>query len=145
MTAFNSIWTAWRDAAAVVAWSGLSLGALAGCGALIYFVPLARKVAIAGAVAVVIAYVSTIHGNKVGLADGKAEIQAQWDAARQAEIAAAQERDAMTEQDLTAKYASQLDQLKSQLNADTKGPDNAVANASSDGCKLGDLAVRVRK
>jgi hypothetical protein len=142
---FNSVLVAWRDVGAVVAWSGLSLGALAVLAALVYFDPKVLKFAIAGAGAVVIAYVCTLHGNKVGLADGKAEIQAQWDAARAAEIAAAQERDAMTEQDLTAKYASQLEQLKSQLNPDSKGPDNAVANASSDGCKLGDLAVRVRK
>jgi hypothetical protein len=128
----------------ILAWSGLSLGALAGLALLVYLNPAMLKWAIGFAALVILAYVCVMHGNAVGNASGRAAVQAQWDAARKAEIAAALERDAMTEQQLEAKYAPQLAELQSQINAESKGPDNAVANAVSDGCKLGARASRVR-
>jgi len=135
-----TLFSAWADLLHVLAWSGLSLGALAGLALLVYLVPTMLKPAIGIAVAVVLAYACIMHGNMVGDKAGRAAVQAEWDAARKAEIAASQERDAMTEQQLEAKYAPQL----LQLNADSKGADNAVGNVVSDGCKLGPRASRVQ-
>jgi hypothetical protein len=69
-----------------------------------------RKLAIAGAVLVMVAYVGVIHGDRVGRAD----VHAQWDDARKAAIAAERERDAMVEQKLETKYGPQLADLQRQ-------------------------------
>jgi hypothetical protein len=78
----------WHQVAAVSAWTGLSLGALAGLAALAYFVPFVRRLAIAAAITVVCSYIAMIHGNVTGLADGRAEVQVKWDAEKAAEAAA---------------------------------------------------------
>lgn len=139
MTAFN-LFAAWRSILHISEWTGLSLGALAAIGIVVYLDPRLLKPAIIGAIALALVYGGTLYGD----ATGRADVKAQWADARKAEIAAAQERDAMTEQQLEAKYAPQLAELQKQINADSKGPDNAVANAVSDGCKLGARANRVR-
>jgi len=59
----------------VAEWSGLSVGALAACGAVIYFVPFARKFAIAAAAAVLIAWACLTHGHSVGVADEDAKLK----------------------------------------------------------------------
>jgi PUCC protein len=48
----QAIVAAWRAVAHISEWIGLSVGALAGLGALVYFDPPARKAAIGGGIAV---------------------------------------------------------------------------------------------
>ncbi|NEU94829.1 hypothetical protein [Bradyrhizobium uaiense] len=93
-SALEAIGAAWRTVAHISAWSGLSLGALAACGALFYFDPLARRVAIAGAGVVLVGWVCLIHGHSVGAADERARLQTLSDHAdaRAATAASADEK-----------------------------------------------------
>jgi hypothetical protein len=148
--------SAWRDVAHVVGWSGLSLGAAGGLGALAWYVAPLRRLAIVGAVAVAAGYGGTIHGNTVGLAEGRVEVQAKWDKAKEAAEAAQALRDTRIAFDLKQTYQPKLDALASEsaerkARADTyerkllallaKGGKPVIA---ADRCELGAAAVRVR-
>src|SRR5580704_8003828 len=89
---------AWRTVAHISEWTGLSIGALAAGAALFYFVPLARKAVVIGGVVVVVGFLGTIHGDRVGRAD----LQAQWDDARAKAVEAEKKRDADIERTLEA-------------------------------------------
>lgn len=140
---------AWRTIAHISEWTGLSVGMLAGGVALFIYVPVARRLVIRGGVLVLVGWVCLIHGDRVGRAD----VEAQWADARQAAIAAEQERDQMVEQQLEGKYAPQLEALKKRA-ADNKvradGYErNIIAMLAKPGdaphaCELGDAADRVR-
>jgi len=78
----RNILAAWREILHISAWTGLSLGALAGLAALFYFVPLARKLAVAGAITVLVGWFGLIHGDAVGRAD----VQMQWNDAKAAAL-----------------------------------------------------------
>lgn len=146
--------SAWREIVHVSEWTGLSLGALAGLGALIYFVPLARKLAIAAAITVLVGWACLIHGD----ATGRADVEAQWADARKAAIAAEADRDAMAELKLEAKYQPQLIDLQKQSDARKARSDSyerqimallakspAGKGPSPNSCLLGVAADRLRR
>ena len=140
---------AWREVLHVSEWTGLSIGALAGLGALIWFVPLARRLAIAGIVLVLVAWASLVHGDAVGRAD----LQQQWDAARAAAEAAQVARDAAIEQRLAQTYQPQLAELQQQADERTARGDAyehkilelLAADPAVATCQLGAAANRVRR
>ena len=140
---------AWRAMLHVSEWTGLSLGALAGLAALIWFVPLARQLAIVGMLLVFAAWIGLVHGE----ATGRADTQKQWDAEREAAIAAQQQRDAQIEQDLEAKYQPLLAELRKQSDERRAQGDQyettirrlAQNSHTAGGCQLGAAADRVRK
>jgi hypothetical protein len=74
----------WHQVEALSAWTGLSVGALVGLALLVWWDPALLKPAIAAAALVITAYAFEIHGNLVGLRDGRAEIQVKWDAEKAA-------------------------------------------------------------
>lgn len=139
---------AWREILHVSEWTGLSVGALAGLGALFYFVPLARKLAIAAAVTVLVGWGGMIHGDAVGRAD----LQKQWDAAKAAATAAQNARDAEVEKELEQKYQPKLADLQKQSDERKARSDtyerqiiNLLAKTPpAAGCLLGAAASRVR-
>ncbi len=59
----------------VALWSGLSIGTIAGLGALFYFVPLARKLAVQVAIIVIVAWSCLMHGHIRGVADEDSKLQ----------------------------------------------------------------------
>lgn len=65
----RDIGAAWHTIEFVSMWSGLSMGALAGLGALFYFFPLLRKIVIYQAVIVIVAWSCLMHGHIRGAAD----------------------------------------------------------------------------
>src|SRR5262249_27315098 len=73
--ALQAAGAAWRTITHISEWTGLSLGALAACGAVLYFEPAARQVAIGGAVAVGIGWTCLVHGHAVGVADRDAQLK----------------------------------------------------------------------
>jgi hypothetical protein len=139
---------AWRQLLHLSEWTGLSLGALAGLGALAWYVAPMRKLAIVGGLAVAAGWAGLVHGDAVGRAD----LQKQWDAAKLAAAAAARQRDAAAAQDLEAKYQPIIAGLQQQ--ADDR--DNQVkdyerkmlellaATPASGSCRLGAAALRLR-
>lgn len=75
MNVLETIYSVWHSVVFVSEWTGLSVGALAGLAALFYFVPLARKLAIQGAILVVVAWACLMHGHLVGVSDEAAKLQ----------------------------------------------------------------------
>jgi hypothetical protein len=140
----------WRTIAHVSEWTGLSIGALAAIGALVFYDPRLLKPAIGAAVLVGIGYAGVLYGDHAGRAD----VEAQWADARKAAIAAGIERDQMAEQQLQAKFGPKLDELQRQAADNKRKADDyerklltaKVADASKPGavCELGDAADRVR-
>jgi len=106
----QDIAAAWRTILHVSEWSGLSIGALAAGALLIYLVPASRKLVILGAILVLVGWICLIHGDRVGRAD----VHAEWDAAKAAAAAAQAKRDADIGQELEAKYQPKLADLQKQ-------------------------------
>ena len=127
----QDIAAAWRTIAHLSEWTGLSVGALAGLAALAYFVPLARRIAIAAGLSVAIAWAALMHGDAVGRAD----VQKQWDDAKAAAVKAEAERDAAVERELEQKYQPALADLQKQS-------DDHKAKADSYESKIAALAKR---
>ncbi|WP_139483299.1 hypothetical protein [Bradyrhizobium ivorense] len=75
LDALAGIGAGWRALVHISAWSGLSVGAILGLAVLVYFDPKALKAAIAGGVAVAIAWAAIVHGHSVGVADEDARLQ----------------------------------------------------------------------
>lgn len=150
--ALQSALAVWRTVLHISEWSGLSIGALAGGAALVYYVPLARKFVVRGAVVVVVGWVCLIHGDRTGRVD----LQAQWDAAKAAAEHAQQMRDAGIAFDLQRQYQPQLEALQQQSDERKARADayeqKIVAllakppqpGAAADRCQLGVAAVRMR-
>jgi hypothetical protein len=136
---------AWRTILHISEWSGLSVGALAAGAGLVYLRPALLKPVIFGAVGVGLLYLGVIHGDRVGRAD----VNAQWADARKAAIKADQERDAMIEQKLEAKYQPQLADLQKQADARkarAEANERKIASVSRGQpgrCLLGAAADRV--
>jgi hypothetical protein len=133
------LFSAWREVLHLSEWTGL--------GALVYFVPLARKLAIAGAVLVLVGWAGLVHGDAVGRAD----LQKQWDDSKAAAAVAQKARDADVARELEQKYQPQLEALQKQ-SAERKSRSDAYESkilallAKSPGatsCQLGAAAVRV--
>jgi hypothetical protein len=149
----RNILAAWREILHISAWTGLSLGALAGLAALFYFVPLARKLAVAGAITVLVGWFGLIHGDAVGRAD----VQMQWNDAKAAALKAQTERDDQVEQSLKAKYEPKLAELQQQSDAHKARGDSyeqklqhlaaqkRPSPAAGASCQLGAAADRVPK
>src|SRR5579864_2081043 len=97
---FSGIASAWREVAHISEITGLSIGVLAGLAALIYFDPLARKLAIRTAAGVVIGYGIFVFSYHLGASDK----QAQWDAANTRAAAEAAARDASIEKKLETEF-----------------------------------------
>jgi hypothetical protein len=147
--------SAWREILHVSEWTGLSVGALAVLAALFVYAPPVRGFVGFAAIAVVAAYIGSVFGESRGLADGRAEVQVRWDAARRKAAAAAIARDTSIENSLEAKYAPEMERLKawgkdSQERADTnaarvKDLEKRVAGgrAVAAACELGAAADRV--
>jgi hypothetical protein len=140
--------SAWRTVAHISEWTGLSIGVLAAIGGIVYLDPRLLKPAIILAGVIAVAYVSMLYGDKTGRAD----VEAQWADARKAAIAAAEERDAMTEQTLTSTYTPQLAALEKAA-GDNKEKADAyerqiltllAKNPAGNSCELGAAADRVR-
>jgi hypothetical protein len=115
MSDIGTALSAWREVGHLAEYTGLSIGMLAGCVALFLYVPVVRKLAVIGAIAAVALGLGLVHGESIGHRDGKAEVQAQWDDARAAAIKADEERDAMAEQNLEAKYGPEQAALGKRL------------------------------
>ncbi len=151
--ALEQLGAAWRTIAHVSEWTGLSIGALAAIGALVFYDPRLLKPAIGAAVLVGIGYAGVLYGDHAGRAD----VNAQWADARKAAISAADERDQMAEQTLQAKYGPRLDELQRQAGENKRKADDyerkllaaKVAEAGKPSssravCELGDAADRMR-
>jgi len=141
----------WHQVAAISAWTGLSIGMLAGLALLVWLDPRLLRLAIFGAILVAVGYFAEIHGNAVGLADGKAEVQAQWD---QAKIDAEKQRvarDAEIAREIEAKYqpligdrtaVADLQQQVSDYEKQLLAQKMAGAGGT---CRLGADALRLRR
>lgn len=149
---------AWREVLHISEWSGLSIGALAGLGALFYFVPLARKLAVVIAINVLIAWACLIHGDQVGRAD----LQKQWDEARVEAAKEQADRDSKVALELDQKYRPKLAELQKQSDDRKKQVDDyeskilslwtagasgpaKTAKPAADHCLLGAAALRLRQ
>jgi hypothetical protein len=147
----QSVASAWRTILHISEWSGLSIGALGAGAVLVYFVPLARKFVIGGAVLVLVGWVCLIHGDKVGRAD----VHAQWDEAKAAAVEAQKARDATIGHELEQKYQPQLAELQKQSDERKARADSyerkiiallaktPTKTASAGRCELGDAALRM--
>jgi hypothetical protein len=139
---------AWRSIAHISEWTGLSIGALAAIAAVVYLDPRVLRPALVVAIVILLVYFGVLYGGHVGRAD----VEAQWADARKAAIAAASERDAMTERTLEQKYAPRLAALEKQA-ADNKARADgyesriigllAKGTSSRGACALGAAADRV--
>lgn len=85
----DAITQAYREVAHLAEWTGLSIGIIVGLGALVYFDPALRKIAIRIAVGVICAYLLTMYAYHIGIADKKAE----WDRANARAAAEIKQRD----------------------------------------------------
>lgn len=138
---------AWREVLHVSEWTGLSVGVLAGLGALAWFVPPARTLAIGAGVAVALGYGGLMYGNHTGRAD----VQLEWDAANARAKAAAATEDADAQKTLDAKYQPIIAALQKQADdlkrrADRNGNDDSkVVGAMAGACQLGSAPLRLRK
>lgn len=136
---------AWREVLHVSEWTGLSVGMLAGLGALAWFVPPARTLAIAAGAAIAIAYGGLVIGNHTGRAD----VHAEWDAANERAKAAAAVEDADAKAALDAKYLqTQNDSAAyaADLQAQVRDYESKmVGMAAAGACQLGDPPLRLRQ
>lgn len=102
---------AWREVLHVSAWTGLSLGALAGLAALAWFgwqIAAVRSFVIVAAIAVVAAYLSALHAARViHQAD-----EAEWADRVTAAALAAKKQDADTEMRIRHEYLPQIAELQ---------------------------------
>ena len=134
----DGIAAAWREIAHISEFTGLSGGVLLGLAALFYCDPLARKLAIRTAVAVVAAYFLAIYAYHLGSADKKA----QWDAANVAAAAARRDQDAANARKLQIDFppapaVDQVDPDEAKILAD-------LSAAAVGACQLGSDALRLR-
>lgn len=152
--------SAWREVGHLAEYTGLSVGMLAGCGALFLYVPGVRLFACAGALLAAGFWFGSIRGEVGGHRDGKAEVQAQWDDAREAAIKADEDRDVMIGQQLEQKYGplreqaaadkARADDYASRIGTLTRGGAGSPRAAAIGGakavaaavaaCELGDAA-----
>ena len=151
----EGIASAWREILHVSEWTGLSLGALLALTALFVYVPGIRSFVIVAAVAVVAAYVGSMLGEAQGLADGRAQVQTRWDAARKKAAGAAVARDGSIEASLEAKYAPEIQRLQGLAERNQERADanearirdlqkrGAGRTAPRAACELGAAADRV--
>lgn len=128
----------WTEVLRVGAWTGLSVGAVAGLGALAFYVPAVRGPAIGLAIAIGCFYGGELHGNSVGRAD----VKAQWDAADAQAAAEREERDASIAKEIEAKYAPQI---AAQEAEDGKVANGALAAIAGAACPLGSEPLKLRK
>ncbi|MGY3393423.1 hypothetical protein ACVWW6_006014 [Bradyrhizobium sp. USDA 3311] len=146
--------SAWRTVVHVSEWTGLFVGALAVLGLLVYLDPRLLRPAARGLIAVGIGYAGLLVGDHIGRAD----VNAQWAAAREAAIAQQKQRDSDVERELEDKYAPRLAELQHQAADNKRKADGyeqkllaAMAKDASrkpgtlGGCELGAAADRVPK
>lgn len=138
------IFAAWREAVHVSEWTGLSVGALGALGAAAWFLPPLRSLAIKAAIGIGIGYGALIYGNHTGRAD----VLAQWDAAKIKAAAESKTADAGAQKALDAQYQPIIDALQKQaddLRAQGNGDDSKIVGAMAGACQLGAAPLRLRK
>jgi hypothetical protein len=130
--------------------TGLSIGALAICVAVVVFLPPARFLAIGAAVVIVVSYGAGLYEHRVG----RAEVTSEWAAADEAAAKAAAQRDQTISATLDAKYSPIIVDLKKHsatLQDQVASYEKQLlaaksANASAGGaCELGAAALRLRR
>lgn len=141
---------AWRTVLHVSEWTGLSVGALAVIGLLVYLDPRLLKPAIAAAILVAVALGGVLYGDRTGRAD----VTAQWNDAKAAAEAAQAKRDADIGRELEQKYQPQLAELQQQADERKTRADayerqilKLLSNnpAARSACELGAAARRLRR
>jgi hypothetical protein len=136
----SAAFAAWREIAALAAATGLSAGVIVGLGALAWFVPQLRALAITTAVAVAAGYGGLLYGNHIG----GARVQAEWDAANAKAAAEAVTRDNEIAAKLAADNPPPTPAQQQQTDDDEKKALAAVIAAAGD-CVLGSDALKLRK
>lgn len=134
---------AWREVLHVSEWTGLSVGVLAGLGALAWFFPPARTLAISAGIAVAVGYGGLIWGNHTGRDD----VLREWDAANARAAAAAASDDTDAQKALDAKYLPIIAALQKQAddrNAQANVNDGKIVGAMAGACQLGSAPLRLR-
>lgn len=124
-------------------WTGISIGILVGLIALVWFYPPARSFAIRVGVFTLVIYFALVTGNHLGRAD----VTAEWNAAKAAAAAAAKQRDVDAQAALDAKYgpiAAQLDQASKERDAYEQQLLAAMAKDASGACPLVPAALQLR-
>jgi hypothetical protein len=121
----SAILATWRGILHVSEWTGLSAGAIAALAALVYLRPALLKPAIVAAAAVALTYGGVLYGHRAG----RAEVKAEWDAARAAAGAAATKRDSDIRAELEKAYGPQLEALRRLSAANAERADTAAAEA----------------
>jgi hypothetical protein len=137
---FSDVAAAWREVEHISEWTGLSVGMLAVLGAVIYFDPTARKLAIRIAVLVFVGYWLGIYFYHLGAGD----VRAQWAAANLKEAAKAELRDSSIEKQLTTDNPAPTAADQKQAETDEANVLAAVAGAAGVPCQLGADALRLR-
>jgi hypothetical protein len=134
-----------HEIAAYAAATGISVGLLIGCALLFYFVASARSWVIFAAAAVVGGYLIFIFAEH----DGRAEVQARWDAADAAAEKAAQDRDTAIGASTAAKNGLTITALQKQNAALQQQADSyekmLLATKTGAACPLGAAALRLRQ
>lgn len=134
---------AWREVLHVSEWTGLSVGVLAGLGALAWFFPPARTLAIGTGIAVAVGYGGLIVGNHTGRND----VLAEWDAANARAKAAAAAADVDAQKSLDAKYLpiiAALQKRAEDLSAQANRNDSKTVGMVAGACQLGTAPLRLR-
>lgn len=139
----ETVFSAWREVLHVSEWTGLSAGMLLGLGALAWFYPPIRTLAITLAVNVACVYGGLLYGNHVGRADA----MAQWDAANARAEKDREARDAKIAAELEAKYGPEMAAMvkkSTDLETLVTSYERQILAQKSGSCQLGDGAIRLR-
>lgn len=141
------IFEGWRSVLHLAEWSGLSLSALAGCAAGLYFgwqIPLVRRLLLLAAFGTVLLWVGLIHGGSVERRD----VLAEWSDAKLKAERAAKARDAEIEMTVRTTYLPEIAALQNQADDRQHQVEDyerkMLAMASGSSCRLGPDAFRLR-
>lgn len=118
--------------------TGLGLGGLALCAAVIVWVPVFRQIAIAAAITVGCSYASSVYFAHV---EGAA-VRADWAAADARAKAAAAARDVTIDKILAGEFSADDN---NQVDADAAKILAALSAAAGGACRLGSDALRLRE
>lgn len=141
------IFESWRSVLHLAEWTGLSLSALAGCAAALYFgwqIPLVRRLVLLAAFGTVMLWAGLIHGGSVERRD----VMAEWNDAKVKAARQAKARDAEIEMAVHQTYLPEIADLHRQA-ADRQHQvedyeRKMLAMANGGSCRLGPDAFRLR-
>lgn len=139
--------SAWRELLHISEVTGLSVGVIVALVALALYVPTARRLALEAAALVLVGWLTAIYAYRVGRAD----VEAEWAAARTAAAAAQTARDRNVAAELDAKYQpliaglqKRADDNASQVKAYERKIVALMAGRPAGACQLGADALRLR-